>query len=97
MKIQFSTAQIFQVITFFAIAFGGLFGWLQIFVLHNFRRTNVTIWDYLGNLVFYGPHFLHWVFAAYALGKRRLTIAMLVCFAVLEGASLAWLNFGYFR
>jgi hypothetical protein len=86
MKLQFNTATLLLATAWGAIALGGgLAGW-RAEMVNNSQATPV---DLVKVLVFTSPWWMPFVFAAYALGKGRLTVKTTIAFAIAEGAGLA--------
>jgi hypothetical protein len=97
MKFQFSIKAIFLATTFIAIALGGLYGW------HAMMRRAVepkggtvmpisleSVWI---DLRWGSPFWLPLAFLGYAVGRRTLTVSILIAFALSEAIAIgitAW-------
>ena len=93
MRFQFSTSTLLLGMACIAIALGGgIAGW-RIGVADD---PNATIPHLFGAVVFMSPWWVPIAFAAYVLGRGRLTARTVVAFAVVEAAGLggmAWANY----
>ena len=81
----------FLAITFVGITLGALVAWQGIINQFNFP----SLVTYVMNVGFNGPYYFPLVFAAYALGKKRLTMWIVVCFGICQLASVVWLYLRY--
>jgi hypothetical protein len=87
MKLQFGTSTALLFITCVAIACGGSIGWLR---LADATNDSVGV---LYLIALLSPFFVPVVFAAYAIGRRRLTVLMVVCFAIIQATVVAFACF----
>lgn len=91
MKFQFSISAILLTTTFVAIALGARRA-LDIVMVHFLNRPKVG-WSewYWQSLRISSVIWVQFVFAAYAIGRRRVTVPLLIAFAIAEGVSLAYI------
>lgn len=85
MKTQFATATLLLTIACFSIALGGgLAGWRE--ALANDAESSAL--HLIGALAYLSPWWMPIAFAAYCLGRRKLTPAATAGFAFAEFASV---------
>lgn len=87
MKFQFGTQTILLAIAVIAIACGGAGKWIML--LRQRSLASTLPWDLILaiNLV-YLPLWVPVLFVAYAIGRKALTVPMVIIFAVAEAISL---------
>jgi len=81
-KLQFRTSDLLAITTIIAIVCGG---YAALRAIGGWSITGYT-WRMLG---IFSPFWLPLVFAAYACGRRKLTVLLLVAFAIGQAASVA--------
>jgi len=64
-------------IAFIAITLSAIFGWAK--VADDHRGGDLTKW-----IVFTSPFYVPAIFAAYALGRKSLTVSLIISFALAE-------------
>jgi uncharacterized membrane protein len=84
MKLQFGTSTALLFVTCVAIALGGSIGWVRLA-----DATNDPV-GVLNLIALLSPFFVPVVFTAYAIGRRRLTVVMVVGFAIAQAAVVAF-------
>jgi hypothetical protein len=84
MKLQFGTSTALLFITCVAIALGSTIGWIR---LAGSSTDDGWLWYLIAEL---SPLFVPAVFAAYAIGRRRLSVSMVISFAVAQGSVIAF-------
>ncbi len=82
MKLQFSTASLLLATTFIAIAAGGMVPFWQALAPNEHAFV-----AYL--LEALSPVIIPFLFVAFALGRRALTVRIVIAFAIGEGAAIA--------
>jgi hypothetical protein len=91
MKFQFSTSAILLTTAFIAIALGARLG-LNTVMVHFLHRPKVSWSQWYGEcLGITSVIWLQFVAAAYAIGRRRVTVPLLIAFAIAEGVALAYI------
>lgn len=86
-RFQFSTSTILLITAFIAISLGAFMHFDSLIG----RSTLAERWEQLRLFAFWSPLFMPFVFAAYAVGRRAITIWQLIAFAIAEGAVNCWL------
>jgi hypothetical protein len=87
MKLQFTTRTLLLATAAVAISLGGALGWIQALKLRDFA-FQADLWIVVRNTAFGLPLWLPVVFLGYSVGHRRLTVAMVVVFAIAELMSI---------
>jgi hypothetical protein len=101
MKFQFSLSSLFLHTTFVAMVCGGILGFVGILDANN-RHGGHYHWSYpFNSLAMNLPLWLPFAFLAYALGRRAVTVPMLIVFALSQAAAwgigiLVFRSFGVF-
>ncbi len=85
---QFSLLTILLVTAFAAICCGGIGITAKWFAA---ELWNGPVWELAGTTFVYGSCWIPFVFAAYALGKRKLTWQIVGLFAIAELAAVGFL------
>jgi hypothetical protein len=81
---KFSIRDLFLLVAFISIALGAGVG---IFGIAEARSPNYPLRDYFRPLVFSAPYWIPCVFAAYALGRRKLSWGTFIVFGCVEAVS----------
>jgi len=81
MKFQFSTSTALLFITAVAIACGGIVGWTTL----SGATGDGWLLYFIAVLT---PYYIPAIFAGFAIGRRALTVRMVVSFAVVQGAAV---------
>ena len=82
MKLQFRTSDLFIATTFIAVSVGGFYALMRQF-------PTVSVLDTLiGFAVIQSPFWLPLVFLGYAIGRRAMTVRLLIVFIVAEAIGL---------
>ncbi len=84
MKLQFGTSAALLFITCVAIALGGTLGWTR---LAGSSPDDEWLWYLIAVL---SPFFVPLVFGAYAIGRRRLTVWMVISFGIAQASVVAF-------
>ncbi len=83
MKLQFSTSTLLLITAAIAIACASLIAWTQIYQ-SLFPRPDISVFYSMEVAIAIGPVWLPVAFAALAIGRRRLTVWMVIALAVGE-------------
>lgn len=84
MKLQFGTSAALLFTTCVAITCGGTIGWIR---LAGENVDDGWLWYLIAVL---SPFFVPAVFAAYAIGRRRLSASMVISFAIGQASVIAF-------
>jgi hypothetical protein len=87
MKLQFTTRTLLLVTAAVAIALGGALGWMQALKLRD-STYQVDLRIVARNTAFGLPLWLPFVFLGYSIGRRRITVPMVIIFAIAELISI---------
>jgi hypothetical protein len=87
---KFSTTTLLLATAFVAITCAACIGWWKL-VYHDLREGNPLLVSLLSLTVF-APIWLPIAFLAYAIGRRRLFVWLVVVFAIVQG--VAWFAAG---
>jgi hypothetical protein len=93
-RFQFSTSALLSITAFMSVWFGGIIVWSKVQGVPFFEAPE----EILGPFVIYGPFWLPLVFLAYGLGRRTITIRIVLAFALGEAAAIGtlwWMMRGY--
>ena len=87
MKLQFSTSTLLSAVAFAGITLGGYVAVWRYVISLDSTAPRQTAFNLGATFFAVSPYWMPLLFASYALGRRKLTAALIVVFALFEVAA----------